>query len=217
MYRFCHDKPWARSTRGLPFVERAAVWLQFYCERFTLICEDLLQMANTKIIADGVDLLPEMVKSITPNHYAAWLVPTREFFDQHYFTREWVLEDEDQSDHIWSYYQVLINHHTNVELATAKRKYAKKCRYCVGLYLGNCKFVDLEDGHSGARTPSQGQEPAPAKRHLGSPIQRGREQFKAPADDLSGLFCACRESIQTFSCKPHILSVPFAALHPLAY
>ena len=74
-------------------------------------------MANTKIIADGVDLLPEMVKSITPNHYAAWLVPTREFFDQHYFTREWVLEDEDQSDHIWSYYQVLINHHTNASVS----------------------------------------------------------------------------------------------------
>ena len=64
MYRFCHDKPWARSTRGLPFVERA-----------------------------------------------------REFFDQHYFTREWVLEDEDQSDHIWSYYQVLINHHTNASVS----------------------------------------------------------------------------------------------------
>ena len=73
---------------------------------------DLRGLQGRRIIAEGVDLLPERVLAVTTPRRAAWLVPSRRFFNDHYAEREWVTHPPD--DTTWEPYQRLIEHVTSI-------------------------------------------------------------------------------------------------------
>ena len=72
------------TVRSLPSDERSRTWLRFHHERFSMILEDLSAIPGHCVIAEGVDLLPELVLPGTDRRNAAWLVPTRSFLEAHY-------------------------------------------------------------------------------------------------------------------------------------
>ena len=99
---------WKGDVRELTVKEQAEVWRNFYRERFTFIRQDLEGMENGTV-AVGVDLLPDVLEGIDPFH-AVWLIPTRAFFERHYYTRDFV--DKTSGDEtVWEYYRYMIDHH----------------------------------------------------------------------------------------------------------
>jgi 2-phosphoglycerate kinase len=107
-HSYQHDDEWMRWVRALPNEERLEVWLEFFRERFSLILEDLKKMRPAPVIVEGVGLLPEMVLPLVKRSEAAWLIPTRPFFERHYAKRDWVSGEPD--DEVWGYYSLNINH-----------------------------------------------------------------------------------------------------------
>ena len=96
MHAFQHDKGWNVWSRSLEGAEKAAVWLQFYRERFASIVADL-KACEGPVVAEGVELLPEAVDEIGQGGRGVWLVPTRAFFER----REGPVCD-------WDYYRDMI-------------------------------------------------------------------------------------------------------------
>lgn len=108
MYRVGHEKGWALGVRDWEAAARVEVWRHFYLERFALILDDLMALTG-RVVVDGVELFPECVLPHSPLHRAAWLVPTRVFFDRHYYERSWV--DEAPGDEVWRYYEIMAGHY----------------------------------------------------------------------------------------------------------
>ena len=108
MYDFEHTKGWMEWVNSLAIKTRVDVWRRFYQERFALIIEDLEELRDEPIIVEGVELFPEYVFLHSHLNQAAWLVPTRSFFEQHYYTRPWITEPP--SDKTWLYYEVMVEH-----------------------------------------------------------------------------------------------------------
>jgi len=99
-----NDETWTRWFRQQG-VARAAILHRFYAERFPMILSDLTAIEGP-VVADGVDLLPEKVLEITDARHAAWLIPSRDFVNQHYTEREWA--DHPPTSDEWKYYQYFI-------------------------------------------------------------------------------------------------------------
>ena len=112
MFQFQTDKTWVEDVRSMSVQARAKVWLGFYRERFHFILQDLQEMESSSLVAVGVDLLPEMLTGIYPRR-AIWLVPTRDFFERHYYDRDFVTASP-QGDEVWNYYTCLIDHHKSI-------------------------------------------------------------------------------------------------------
>ena len=108
MYSYQHDDEWLKWVRELAPERSSAVWLQFYHERCSMIVDDLAKVQDPPLVAEGVDLLPELVVPHATEGKAAWLVPTRSFFEAHYAEREWVSEEPDERT--WQYYSRMIRH-----------------------------------------------------------------------------------------------------------
>ena len=118
MFKYQNDDDWLAGIRMLNPKAKVKVWLEFYRERFGMIVKDLLGINSRPIVAEGVDLLPEMVMSRTTPDRSVWLVPSRRLFDKVYFTRPWVTEEP--SEGVWSYYSFMIDH---IRLATQSQGY----------------------------------------------------------------------------------------------
>lgn len=108
MFKYQTDDEWLARVRMLDPKAKAKVWLEFYRERFGMIVRDLIESDSRPIIAEGVDLLPEMVMSKTTPDRSVWLVPSRGLFDKVYVTRPWATEEP--SEEVWSYYSFMIDH-----------------------------------------------------------------------------------------------------------
>jgi len=107
MHSYQNDE-WLDWVRGLLPDERAEVWLRFYRERFSMILDDLATIRGPSVVAEGVDLLPELVPLGIPARNVVWLVPSRPFFEDHYSERDWVSEGPDENT--WRYYARMIKH-----------------------------------------------------------------------------------------------------------
>ena len=59
-------------------------------------------------------------------------------------------------------------------LSNSRKKVCKEMPSLREALFGQVQVRTFGGRYSSARTPSQGQEPVPAKRHLGSPIQGGK-------------------------------------------
>ena len=107
LYRFERDAGWNARVRALRGTEKAALWLSFYRERFASVTADLAGLEPTPVIAEGVDLLPELVGRVRGT-LAAFLVPTRAFFEKHVVSRPWITSPV--GDESWTYYEAVILH-----------------------------------------------------------------------------------------------------------
>ena len=96
IYGYQNEDEWVESARSLPSDKRSRIWLRFHHERFSMILEDLSSIPGHCVIAEGVDLLPELVLPGTDRRCAAWLVPTRSFLEAHYPERDWASEDPNE-------------------------------------------------------------------------------------------------------------------------
>ncbi len=107
LYQFEHDAGWNARVRALRGVEKAALWLSFYRERFASVISDLADLEPTPVIAEGVDLLPELIGQVGGT-LAAFLVPTRAFFEKHVVSRPWLTSPV--GDESWAYHRAVLEH-----------------------------------------------------------------------------------------------------------
>ena len=108
VYSYQNDEEWLDWVRKLPADRALEVWLRFYREEFSMILEDLSAIRGPCVIAEGVDLLPELVLPEAHARRTVWLVPARPFFDAHYPGRSWV--SEKPTEDTWRYYDLMIQH-----------------------------------------------------------------------------------------------------------
>ncbi len=107
LYQFEHDAGWNASVRALWGAEKATLWLSFYRERFASVISDLRTLEPTPVIAEGVDLLPELIGRVRGT-LAAFLVPTRAFFEKHVVSRPWITSPV--GDESWAYHRAVLDH-----------------------------------------------------------------------------------------------------------
>ena len=69
-------------------------YIAFLQDDFELLMKDLTNIPNDKpVIVEGNQLLPHLLPNyINDLHRAIWITPTIEFFNQHFFKREWILD-----------------------------------------------------------------------------------------------------------------------------
>lgn len=110
MHGYQHGEPWFVARCQRPGAERAALWLAFYRERFRAIADDLRQL-DGPVLAEGVDLLPCCVLPVASPGRAAWLVPTRPFYEARHFARERARRRDPgtPTDDGWAFYQHTID------------------------------------------------------------------------------------------------------------
>jgi hypothetical protein len=106
LYALQHDLRWNRWVGQLRGGVKARVWWAFYRQRFEMIVDDLKARRGKVIIAEGVDILPSEVIRLAAKERAAWLVPTRPFFEAHYGHREKLSDQADEET--WSFYEAMI-------------------------------------------------------------------------------------------------------------
>ena len=103
--------------RRPPGPELADLWLDYYRARFPAIVADLGD-SRMPIIAEGVDILPDLVLPRAWGRQAVWLVPTRTFRAKSHHARETSegRTSKSDTDDRWAYLKRMIdvmNEHLN--------------------------------------------------------------------------------------------------------
>jgi len=83
-----------------PLEEQLAEYIEWFREDFNIILEDLLALPKTTcVVAEGNNLLPDLVGPLLNNkNHAIWLTPTEAFQVHHYTKRDLVSHAINQCD-----------------------------------------------------------------------------------------------------------------------
>lgn len=106
MYDFGHTRGWVEWVKNQAVDVQVDIWVRFYRERFSLILEDVDALGRDPILMEGVELYSDCILPYADIGRAAWIVPTRCFFERHYYTRPWITEPP--SEETWTYYETMI-------------------------------------------------------------------------------------------------------------
>jgi len=78
---------------AMPPAWQADMELDFYRDSMSYLLEELAELDEPKVIAEGADLLPELLERLeVPLDRAVWLVPTPDFQLKYYVARAWARE-----------------------------------------------------------------------------------------------------------------------------